>query len=330
MKKMLALSLHLSRNVSRSELLKNQTPLHFDDSTWEKALKLAAECGFNTVVLEVGNAIYYSSHPEICAPDAWSHSRVKAEVARCRELGLTLLPLLNFSAKHDHWLGEYGEMLTTETYRRVADDLIRELYELFDRPAYIHIGMDEENEVYVKGDQRPGRLYWEDFRSLIDSVKATGAQPWIWSDPLFEKPLMFATNVAPEEVLISPWYYHAYKPEHYTPTDSAPEYVAYYGREQFAKLNLRYVEEDPLHSITRCLAVPLMQKGYRYVPCASVYNHCIHNTPELVEHFMEGAPADQLVGFMTDPWCPTIESNWKQIEDSLLLMSKAARDHGLI
>ena len=330
MQKMLVIMLHLSRNVSRRELEKNPAPLAFDDAVWERALHLAAKNGFNTVLLDVGNAIHYSSHPEISVPDAWSHARVREEVARCKAMGLTLLPLLNFAANHDHWLGEYGDMLTTETYRRVADDLIHELYELFDHPAYFHIGMDEENEINLKKDLRPGRLYWEDFRSLINSVKSTGAKPWIWADPLFEKPLMYATNIAPEECILSPWYYHAYKPEHYTPTDSATEYVEYYGREQFAKLNLKYVEEDPLHSITRCLALPLMQKGYCYVPCASVHNRCIYNSEELVEHFLSGAPEDQLVGFMTAPWCSTQEKNWKKIEDSILLMHQAATKHGIL
>lgn len=330
MKKMLALFLALSRNITRQERENDPAQVYFDDAVWERTLQLAAANGFNTVVLEVDSAVQYESHPEISLPDAWSCERVKAEVARCKAMGLSLIPMVNFSANHDRWLGEYGEMLTTDTYRRVADDVIHDLHEMFEHPAFIHIGMDEENEVYVNASQRPGKLYWEDFRCLIDSVKSTGAKPWIWADPLFENTLMFATNIAPDEAVLSPWYYHAFRPEHYTPTDSAPEYVEYYGREQFAKLNLKYVEEDPLHSITRLLSLPLMEKGYCYIPCASVHNRCIYNTPELLEFFLNGAPEDQLIGFMTAPWARLTEDFWTKIEQSILLMGKAAKDQGIL
>ncbi len=322
MKKMLAILVHLSRNMWGF-----RETMDFDDAVWEKTLQKAADCGFNTIVLDVGDGVAYDSHPEIRVNNAWSKERVKAELDRCRKLGLTLIPKLNFSATHDHWLRQYADMLATDTYRKVADDLIREIYEMFGGPAYIHLGMDEENEIYIHNNQRPGKLYWEDMRSLVDSVKATGAKPWIWADPLFEKPLMYATNFAPEEVVISPWYYHAFRPEHFTPTDAAPEYVNYYGREQFARLNLRYVEDDPFHSVFRSIALPLMQKGYCYIPCASVCNRCAYNTPELVEHFVNGAPDDQLLGFMTAPWGPTQEDNWEKIAQSLELMGEAVKNY---
>ena len=326
MKKMLAILVHMSRNMWGM----HEGPMPFDDAVWERTVNLAAQLGFNTVVLDVGDSVEFDSHPEIRVEGAWSKARVHKEVARCRALGLTLIPKLNFSAMHGAWLRQYNEMLATPTYWKVADDLIQEIYEMFESPAYIHIGMDEENEIYIKNNLRPGRLYWEDMRRIVDSVKATGAKPWIWADPLFEHPLMYATNFAPEECVISPWYYHAFKPEHFTPTDSAPEYINYYGRAQFAKLNLKFVEDDPFHSVFRSVALPLMQKGYCYVPCASVFNRCAYNTPELVEYFMEGAPQDQLLGFMTAPWFMTQEENWEKIENSLILMSEAAKKHGII
>ena len=326
MKKMLAILIHLNRHYKD----KNQDIIPFDQDVWERTLRKAAECGFNTVVLDIRDGVQYDSHPEISAKAVWSKEKVKEEIARCRALGLTLLPKVNFSAAHDQWLSEYRNMLATEAYRKMADDLIKEVYEMFEHPQYIHIGMDEENDNYIPVSQRPGRLYWEDFRCLIDSVKATGAKPWIWADPLFEHPLMYATNIAPEECVISPWYYHAFKPEHYTRTDAAPEYVEYYGREKFAKLNLKFVEDDPFHSVVRSVALPLLQKGYRYIPCASVYNRCKYNTPELVEYFAEGTPDDQLLGFMTAPWGPTQEHNWPKIENSLILMGEAVKKHGII
>ena len=319
MNKMVAILIHLSRNMWGGFF----DPMPFDDAVWEKTILKASECGFNTVVLDIGDGVEYDSHPEIRVGGAWSKARVKEEVARCKALGLTLIPKLNFSATHDTWLGKYGDMLATPTYWQVADDLIREVYEMFEHPEYIHLGMDEENEVYIPKSQRPDELYWKDLRHLVDSVKATGAKPWIWADPLFEHPQAYATYFCADEIVLSPWYYHAFRPEHFTPTNSAPEYIEYYGRARFAKLNLRYVEDDPLHSTVRCLALPLMQRGYNYVPCASVYNKCVYNTPELVEFFTNGAPAQQLLGFMTAPWGPTQEENWPAIAKSLESLGQA-------
>lgn len=70
--------------------------------------------------------------------------KVELEVARCREKGLALIPKLNFATTHSFRLGEYRNMTSTNTYYKVVNDLIHEVYELFDHPEYIHFGMDEQ------------------------------------------------------------------------------------------------------------------------------------------------------------------------------------------
>jgi len=322
-KKMLAVLVHLSMHMWP----KRYDMLPFDDAVWERTIRKAAQCGFNTIVLDVGDGIQFQSHPEIAMNGAWSRERVKAEVARCKAMGLALIPKLNFSAAHDMWLGAYREMQTTPTYHQVTGDLIREVYELFDHPEYIHLGMDEEKEGFVSHNQRPGALYWKDFRHLVDCVKATGARPWIWADPLFMHPLDYATHFAPDEAVLSPWYYHAFRREHFTPTDSTQEYFDFYTKGRFGHLKLRFVEDDPFHATFRSVALPLMHQGFSYVPCASVYNNCKYNTPEMVEYFVNGAPEDRLVGFMTAPWFATTQENWPKIEQSLELMGEAAKTY---
>ena len=68
-----------------------------DLETWDAVIAGLPQYGINTVLIDVGDAVQYDSHPEISAPDAWSDqekmtlllkekSRVEAEVGRYRAL----------------------------------------------------------------------------------------------------------------------------------------------------------------------------------------------------------------------------------------------------
>ena len=46
---------------------------------------------------------------------------------------------------HDAWMKQYSRMVSTPEYYSFCDDIINEVCETFDYPAYFHIGMDEEN-----------------------------------------------------------------------------------------------------------------------------------------------------------------------------------------
>ncbi len=305
MQKMWAVLVHLSRDMWMSGV--KSKAIDFADDIWDYILGSASESGVNTIVLDVGNGIEYASHPEIVKEGAWTRERIREEVARCRDMGIELIPKLNFSASHDMWLGIYARMLSTPEYYKVCRDLIEEVYELFDKPRYIHLGMDEEDAKHQANYEycvyRQGDLYFHDLKYLIDCVKATGAMPWIWACPLFDFTEDFKKYIDPKEVIISPWYYNAFRKEHYTPISSRAEYVAYYNEGDYAKMGIKYVEEDPFLVNVRAKAIPLMSEGYMYVPCASVYNRCDYNTSDLVEYFRDNAPDEQIVGYMSAPWC---------------------------
>ena len=115
-----------------------------DIEVWDETVAFLAERGFNTVLIDLGDAVQYESHPEIAAPDAWSKAFLRKKLNEIRALGMTPIPKLNFSTAHDTWLGEYGRMVATPTYRRVCTELIDEVCELFDHPALFHLGMDDE------------------------------------------------------------------------------------------------------------------------------------------------------------------------------------------
>ena len=323
-KKMWALLVHLSMNQWSSHVGK---PMPFDEDFWDYIVEESVKAGVNTIVLDLGDAVKYSSHPEISASDAWTKKKMRGEIARLREKGITLIPKLNFATPHSFWLGEYRRMTSTSVYYRVCADLIKEVYELFDHPEYIHLGMDEEDAKHqCKEDYaifRQGELYWHDLRYLMDCVIDTGAKPWIWSCPLFDHPEEYKKHIDADEAILSPWYYNAFRKEHWTPVESRQEYVTYYNEGEYAKMGIKFVEEDPFLVNFRNVALPLMKEGYNYVPCASVVNRCDYNTEELLEYFKDNAPDNQIAGFMTAPWFMTTWDSKEYFDKSFKLLKEA-------
>lgn len=301
--------------------------LQFDEEMWEYIIDEAEKTGINTIILDTCGAIAFSSHPELNKKGVWSRKKLRNEIKRCKERNIKLLPELNFATPHDGWLGEYHKMVSTNTYYKVCRDLINEVYETFEHPEYIHIGMDEEDAKHVKKQEiatyRQGDLYWHDLRYLIDCVIDTGAKPWIWSCPLFDHPEEYEKHIDADEAIISPWYYNAFRKEHWTPVESRQVYITYYNEDEYKNLGIKYVEEDPFLVNVRKLAVPLLEKGYKYVPCASVCNECDYNTSDLVEYFKENTPEEQLIGFVTAPWKGVLLENKKAYADSFRFLKEA-------
>ena len=324
-KKMWGVMVYLSSNqwsVEKDVNVKKCESLEFDDDFWEYILDESEKIGINTILLDVGDGIKYEKHPEISLKDAWPRERVAMELKRCREKGITIIPKVNFASTHCFWLGEYRRMMSTNTYYRVCKDVIQEVYEAFEQPEYIHIGMDEENAEFSKNHgiamYRQGELFWHDLKFLLDCVNETGAKPWIWHSPLFDMPEEYKAHIGADEAVISPYYYHALNKKFYTRTDSRPEYVDYYIKEggQCSHLKLEYVEHDPFHTNFRKMALPLMKDGYKYIPCPSVFNHCDRNTHDMLEYFKTNAPDEQIIGYLTAPWYDTTWKNKEQFDDT--------------
>lgn len=303
------------------------TELPFDQEMWDYIVEESARSGINTIVIDIGGGIDFASHPELTLKGAWSRKKLRDEMARCREKNITLIPKLNFATPHAVWLGEYRRMISSTIYYKLCNDLIKEAYELFDHPPYIHLGMDEEDAKHVAHQEyavyRQGELYWHDLRFLVDCVKDTGAKPWIWSCPLFDHPKEYKEHFDADEVVLSPWYYNAFRKEHWTPIESREVYMTYYNEGQYANMGIKFVEEDPFLVKFREVALPLMKEGYQYVPCASVCNQCDYNSADLMEYFKENAPDDQVLGFITAPWKPVLNEHKTYFEQSFKLFKEA-------
>ena len=301
----------------------------FDEGFWNELIEKAASERMNAILFCPNNFICYKSHPEIAAPTAFPREWFTEQVRKCRDRGLELLPEINFSATHDDWMGEYSRMVSTPTYYKVTKDLIEELYEVFESPTYIHLGMDEEGHK-VQADRdyvcyRQGDLYMHDLRYFVNCVRALGATPWVWACPLFDMTEDFIKEFGPDEIVISPWYYNAFRPEHWTPVESRAEYVAYYNEGMYKDMGIKFVEEDPYLVNFRNVTPGVIEKGYKLIPCASVFNRCDWNTYDLVEYFKESCPDEQILGYMTAPWVKTLpeEKSLTFFEESFRFLKEA-------
>lgn len=305
-------------HLSMSEWGQKYDELLFDDEVWDYVVEESHKNGLNMIVLDVGDGVKFDSHPEICAKDAWSKERVHKEIARCREKGIALIPKLNFATIHDIWLGDYHKMVTTDIYYKVCSDLIKEVYEIFEQPEYIHIGMDEEHHRMFEKAQlatyRQGELYWHDIRFFMDCVKATGAKVWMWADPLVDFTEGYRAHIKPDEAILSPWYYSAYKKEHWQALATASEVTQiYYREDKYVSLGIEYVEEDPHLVNFRKVPVDVASDGYKYVPCCSSLANK-YNSEDLLDYYKENVPDDQILGYITAPWKSTTKDKIGEFE----------------
>ena len=289
--------------LSANQWSKVYPELHFEDEMWDWILEEAPKRGFNHILLDVGDGIQYHSHPEISTKNAWSHRRVHKELARCREKGITIIPKLNFSSFHCNWLKQYARMISSDIYYKVAADLIREVYEVFEHPEYIHLGMDEEDINMAKNREyaicRHGELYWHDLRYLVDCVADTGAKAAIWYDAAFVKPDEYRERFDVDEVLLCPWYYWSLDPATFTKMKDFPF------KGQFDHLNLNVIEDLPRLKNFRERGIAFAKEGQTYLPTS--WPTRPNNTYNLMK-YMTAAPDERILGHIVAPWHPTLVS----------------------
>ena len=295
--KIWAFLLHLSVNMWK----KYYPELQLSPSLWNDALEKMSEAGLNMVVIDLGDAITYESHPEIAVENAWSPAKLRGELAKIRKLGLEPIPKMNFSTCHDAWLGDYGRMVSTEKYYAVCRDLIHEVIDLFDQPRFFHLGMDEENEGNQKDFDymviRQNELYWGDLYFLFGEVLKKGVRPWVWQDYIRYHPEKFA-EMMPKYVIQSNWYNN---------TDLEKP------KSNYAKISVQaYIDLEAL--------------GYYQIPGGSNYYEntdlCFMNN---VKFCTERIDDERLLGFIQSPWKFTIEENRGRIMKSIELAGEAKK-----
>ena len=267
--------------------------LRFDDGLWADLLLKMVDVGVNMVVIDLGDGVQYESHPEIAVENAWTIDRLRDELARVREMGLEPIPKLNFSTCHDAWLGPYARCVSTDLYYTVCRDLIAEVIDLFDRPRFFHLGMDEETAQHQRHYGyvviRQHELWWHDFLYLVDQVEQGGVRPWVWSDYVWHHPEAFFERM-PRSVLQSNWYYGA-------------------------------AFDDPYRDRVKAY-LDLEAHGYDQVPTGSNWS-VAENFGATVRYCAERIPPQRLIGYLQTVWRPTLEVCRERHMQALELVGQA-------
>ena len=184
--------------------------LRFERDTWDDYMRYQKKCGVNTVVIDLGEAMRFDSHPELAVEGSFTKDEMRAEIKRLNEMGFVVIPKLNFSATHDIWLKDYSRMLSTPIYYQVCEDIIKETCEVF-KPKFFHIGMDEENADLQRNFYfcavRQRDLWWHDLYFLVNCVEKQNVRAWVWSDYMWHHCEEYISKM-PKSVLQSNWHYN--------------------------------------------------------------------------------------------------------------------------
>ncbi len=265
--------------------------LRVDQPVWDEVLDGLQHAGFNMIVIDLGEGLKYQSHPELSVKGSWTPKKLARELDNMRKRGLEPIPKLNFSTAHDAWMGPYERCVSTPTYYRVCKDLIAETIDLFDKPRFFHLGMDEETAQhqrhYAYAVLRQHDLWWHDLHFYCEQTEKGGAQPWVWSDYVWHHPEAFYKHM-PKSVLQSNWYYG----------------------KSFAK------------DVTGAQAYRgLESHGYDQIPTGSNWS-CPENFQRTVSFCKKHIPAKHLKGFFMTVWRPTLEECRDRHIDAIRLSAK--------
>ena len=251
--------------------------LRFDRDIWELLTNQMRKAGINTLVIDLGEGIRYESHPELAVEGSLSKEEFGGMLAKLRQNGIAPVPKLNFSACHDEWLGKYARCVGSREYYNVCRDLMDEVAELFDKPAYFHLGMDEETyghqSSYRYALVRNGGQWWDDLFFYAKAAEKNGARPWFWSDRIWNHEKEFLERM-PKEFLQSNWYY-----------GGAFDRDSEWGR---------------AYNI-------LDEHGYEQVPAGSNWS-CQWNFEGTVNYCSKTCNAEDLTGFLQTVWRPTVKA----------------------
>ena len=276
--------------------------LTFDETTWNELLREMAAVGMNMVIIDLGDAVRYESHPEIAVRNAWTPDKLRSELAKVRKLGLEPIPKLNFATTHDIWLGEYSRMVSTKKYYSVCSDLINEVIELFDYPRFFQLGMDEETAQHQRmldyAVMRQNDLWWGDLYFFVGEVEKKGVRSWIWSDYGWHHPELFFKKM-PKSVLQSNWYYGSGFDLNKLEVPSKT-YVKFYN--------------------------DLNAYGFDQVPTGSNHSNDI-NMEATVDYCKRAVDPSNLYGFMTAPWRPTLAPCLDRHKEAIAQMGRCIRKY---
>ena len=172
----------------------------------KKLIRLSALCQYTHIVIEFWGMLKYDCLKELAWPHAFTKAQAKELIKECRELGIEPIPMINclghatasrlcygkhvvldqnsrlqrfFTPDGWAWNTNSGEVLA------LLKQVRKELYELFDKGEYIHIGCDEA--YYITRNQELRKNLAHYLNRLTHEVESEGRRPMLWMDMLLEK-----------------------------------------------------------------------------------------------------------------------------------------------
>ncbi len=178
----------------------------------ERAIRLAAYCKYNYVVLETWGVFPFESAPFLCWQDkALDKNELKRIIADAKDLGVTVIPQFNIlghasgsrenGGKHVaiNRSPEYASLfepdgwsfcLTNPETRKILSACITEMYECFGKPGFFHIGSDEARLLATcRTCRRTNRkeLIKDHFLHFHGLMADQGARIMMWHDMLLNR-----------------------------------------------------------------------------------------------------------------------------------------------
>jgi hypothetical protein len=278
-----------------------RTELELDEVLWNDAVKKMVDSGMNMILINVEDSLKWDSHPEIAVRNAWSVSKLRGELDKMRKMGLEPIPMLNFSTTHDAWMGKYSRMVSTQKYYNLCRDLIAESIDIFDKPRFFHVGMDEETPANQRRADfvvvRQNDLWWADFYFMVSEVEKGGARPWTWADYVWHHPDEYY-NKMPKSVIQSNWYYG----------------------EDFSSDRMSAGAKTAVKAYAE-----LNQRGYDQIPTGSNHFNNPKSIGNTVKYCKEHIDNSKLLGFLQTFWKPTIETYRTLILEGIELTGEAKK-----
>ena len=191
--------------------VKPEYKLVWSDEVWRKITDRAVSAGINMIVIDLGEGLFYPSHPELAIEGTWSVEKMRAEIKHLNGQGIEVVPKLNFSTTHNGWMGDYSHMVSSKPYYQMCEDVIRDVVETFGNPRFFHIGFDEERAPFQESEKfqyictRKGEYWWKDFLHIVNTVEKHGARAWMWSDYGWASEEFFER--CPKSVIQQNWFY---------------------------------------------------------------------------------------------------------------------------
>ena len=327
-----SLLLHLGRNMwcdypsvlmgenyidgSKTLVRKPFTNMVWTDERWRYTIDYAAKAGINMIVIDLGEGLFYPSHPEFAIEGTWSIEKMREEIAYMNSLGIEAIPKLNFSTTHNGWMCDYTHMVSSAPYYRMCEEVISDVMEIFGHPRFFHIGMDEERANFLEGEQshyicvRKGDVWWQDFLHIVRTVESHGARVWMWSDYCWWNEDFYER--CPKSVIQQNWFYD--------------EKYGGFDIETNTTSNVRILKAY----------VKLDEAGFDQVPCGTNWVGQTRRElgvgaddviGKLVQMGRKTISKERLMGFMMAPWMLAMddEETYQKVLRGIDLMQEAMK-----